>query len=111
VDLPEQEQAGSLPVIRSTDTLGGVIAHSGEAEGVSPHFLHKHTSKARELSVNYYGLSGLRGLRPFAGKKRRNLWYYRELVTAFRQHGSHTDLIDDHSTALRTSFTGTENPP
>jgi (p)ppGpp synthase/HD superfamily hydrolase len=31
----------------------------------------------------------------FAGKKEGTLWYYRALVTAFRQHGDHTDLIDE----------------
>jgi len=31
----------------------------------------------------------------FAGKKDGALWYYRALVTAFREHGNHTDLIDE----------------
>jgi (p)ppGpp synthase/HD superfamily hydrolase len=31
----------------------------------------------------------------FSGKKDGTLWYYRTLVTAFRQHGDHTDLIDE----------------
>jgi (p)ppGpp synthase/HD superfamily hydrolase len=31
----------------------------------------------------------------FAGKKDGTLWYYRALVTAFRQHGDHADLIDE----------------
>jgi (p)ppGpp synthase/HD superfamily hydrolase len=31
----------------------------------------------------------------FAGKKEGTLWYYRALVTAFRQHGDHADLIDE----------------
>src|SRR2546423_7448998 len=31
----------------------------------------------------------------FAGKKDGTLWYYRALVTAFREHGNHTDLIDE----------------
>src|SRR5438067_11960231 len=31
----------------------------------------------------------------FAGKKEGTLWYYRALVTAFREHGDHTDLIDE----------------
>ena len=31
----------------------------------------------------------------FSGKKEGTLWYYRALVTAFRQHGDHTDLIDE----------------
>lgn len=31
----------------------------------------------------------------FAGKKDGTLWYYRTLVTAFRDHGDHKDLIDE----------------
>lgn len=31
----------------------------------------------------------------FSGKKDGTLWYYRALVTAFRQHGDHTYLIDE----------------
>jgi (p)ppGpp synthase/HD superfamily hydrolase len=31
----------------------------------------------------------------FIGKKDGTLWYYRALVTAFREHGDHTDLIDE----------------
>jgi (p)ppGpp synthase/HD superfamily hydrolase len=31
----------------------------------------------------------------FSGKKSGTLWYYRALVTAFREHGDHTDLIDE----------------
>jgi (p)ppGpp synthase/HD superfamily hydrolase len=31
----------------------------------------------------------------FAGKKDGTLWYYRTLVTAFREHGNHIDLIDE----------------
>ena len=31
----------------------------------------------------------------FSGKKDGTLWYYRALVTAFRQHGDHEDLIDE----------------
>ena len=31
----------------------------------------------------------------FSGKKEGTLWYYRALVTAFRQHGDHTHLIDE----------------
>jgi (p)ppGpp synthase/HD superfamily hydrolase len=31
----------------------------------------------------------------FAGKKDGTLWYYRELVSAFREHSDHTDLIDE----------------
>ena len=31
----------------------------------------------------------------FAGKKDGALWYYRTLVTAFREHGKHTDLIGE----------------
>ena len=38
---------------------------------------------------------GLEVFERFAGKKDGTLWYYRTLVTAFRQHGDHTDLIDE----------------
>ena len=31
----------------------------------------------------------------FSGGKKDRLWYYRALVIAFRQHGDHSDLIDD----------------
>ena len=31
----------------------------------------------------------------FSGGKKDRLWYYRALVTAFRQHGKHSDLIDE----------------
>jgi len=31
----------------------------------------------------------------FSGKKDDTLWYYRSLVTAFREHGDHTDLTDE----------------
>ena len=31
----------------------------------------------------------------FAGKKDGTLWYYRTLVTAFREFGDHPDLIDE----------------
>lgn len=31
----------------------------------------------------------------FSGKKDGTLWYYRALVTAFRRHGDHSDLIDE----------------
>ena len=38
---------------------------------------------------------GLEVFERFAGKKDGTLWYYRELVTAFRQHGDHSDLVDE----------------
>jgi (p)ppGpp synthase/HD superfamily hydrolase len=38
---------------------------------------------------------GLEVFERFAGKKDGTLWYYRTLVTAFRQHGDHSDLIDE----------------
>jgi (p)ppGpp synthase/HD superfamily hydrolase len=38
---------------------------------------------------------GLEVFERFSGKKNGTLWYYRALVTAFRQHGDHTDLIDE----------------
>lgn len=31
----------------------------------------------------------------FAGNKEGTLWYYRALVTAFREHGDHSDLIGE----------------
>ena len=31
----------------------------------------------------------------FSGKRDGTLWYYRALVTAFRQHGNHADLVDE----------------
>jgi (p)ppGpp synthase/HD superfamily hydrolase len=38
---------------------------------------------------------GLEVFERFAGKKDGTLWYYRTLVSAFRAHGDHTDLIDE----------------
>jgi (p)ppGpp synthase/HD superfamily hydrolase len=38
---------------------------------------------------------GLEVFDRFAGKKDGTLWYYRTLVTAFRQHGDHAELIDE----------------
>jgi (p)ppGpp synthase/HD superfamily hydrolase len=38
---------------------------------------------------------GLEVFERFAGKKEGTLWYYRALVTAFREHGDHADLIDE----------------
>jgi (p)ppGpp synthase/HD superfamily hydrolase len=31
----------------------------------------------------------------FSGKQEGTLWYYRTLMTAFREHGDHSDLIDE----------------
>jgi (p)ppGpp synthase/HD superfamily hydrolase len=39
--------------------------------------------------------SGEEVFQRFSGKKDGTLWYYGALVTAFRQHGDHTDLIDE----------------
>jgi len=39
--------------------------------------------------------TGLEVFERFAGKQDGTLWYYRALVTAFRQHGEHPDLIDE----------------
>jgi (p)ppGpp synthase/HD superfamily hydrolase len=39
--------------------------------------------------------TGLDVFERFAGKKDGTLWYYRALVTAFRQHGDRADLIDE----------------
>ena len=38
---------------------------------------------------------GLEVFDRFNGKKDGTLWYYRTLVTAFRRHGDHADLIDE----------------
>src|SRR4029077_10483379 len=38
---------------------------------------------------------GLEVFERFAGKRNGTLWYYRTLVSAFRAHGDHTDLIDE----------------
>jgi len=38
---------------------------------------------------------GLEVFERFGGKKEGTVWYYRSLVTAFRQHGDHSDLIDE----------------
>jgi len=38
---------------------------------------------------------GLEVFGRFGGKKDGTLWYYRALVTAFREHGDHTDLVDE----------------
>ena len=38
---------------------------------------------------------GLEVFERFGGKKDGTVWYYRTLVTAFRQHGDHSDLIDE----------------
>ena len=38
---------------------------------------------------------GLEVFERFAGKKDGTVCYYRTLVTAFRQHGDHSDLIDE----------------
>lgn len=38
---------------------------------------------------------GLEVFGRFSGKKDGTLWYYRALVTAFREHGDHADLVDE----------------
>jgi (p)ppGpp synthase/HD superfamily hydrolase len=38
---------------------------------------------------------GLEVFGRFSGKKDGTLWYDRALVTAFREHGDHTDLVDE----------------
>jgi hypothetical protein len=52
--------------------------------------LHNTRALLAELRRN-----GLEVFERFAGKKDGTLWYYRTLVTAFRQHGDHADLIDE----------------
>ena len=39
--------------------------------------------------------TGVEVFERFSGKKDGTVWYYRTLVTAFRQHGDHSDLIDE----------------
>jgi len=38
---------------------------------------------------------GLQVFERFSGKKDGTLWYYRALVTAFREHRDHADLVDE----------------
>ena len=38
---------------------------------------------------------GLEVFERFGGKKDGTVWYYRSLVSAFRKHGDHSDLIDE----------------
>ncbi|HEY2046911.1 MAG TPA: HD domain-containing protein [Candidatus Udaeobacter sp.] len=38
---------------------------------------------------------GLEVFERFGGKKDGTVWYYRTLVTAFRQHDDHSDLVDE----------------
>src|SRR5438105_13307114 len=52
--------------------------------------LHNTRAILAELRRN-----GLEVFERFSGKKDGTLWYYRTLVTAFRQHGDHADLIDE----------------
>src|SRR5438093_10321620 len=52
--------------------------------------LHNTRAILAELRRN-----GLEVFERFAGKKDGTLWYYRALVTAFRQHGDHTDLVGE----------------
>jgi len=44
--------------------------------------------------------TGLEVFERLAGKQDGTLWYYRALVTAFRQHGEHPDLIDELDRAV-----------
>jgi (p)ppGpp synthase/HD superfamily hydrolase len=52
--------------------------------------LHNTRAILAELRRN-----GLEVFERFAGKKDGTIWYYRALVTAFRQHGDRADLIDE----------------
>lgn len=52
--------------------------------------LHNTRAILAELRRN-----GLEVFERFAGKKDGTLWYYRALVTAFREHGDHADLVDE----------------
>ncbi len=51
-----------------------------------------HNTRAMLAELRRHGLEVFER---FAGKKDGTLWYYRTLVTAFRQHGDHADLIDE----------------
>jgi (p)ppGpp synthase/HD superfamily hydrolase len=52
--------------------------------------LHNTRAILAELRRN-----GLEVFERFSGKKDGTIWYYRTLVTAFRQHGDYSDLIDE----------------
>jgi (p)ppGpp synthase/HD superfamily hydrolase len=52
--------------------------------------LHNTRAILAELRRN-----GLEVFERFAGKQDGTIWYYRALVTAFRQNGNHADLIDE----------------
>lgn len=52
--------------------------------------LHNTRAILAELRRN-----GLDVFERFSGKKEGALWYYRTLVTEFRRHGDHSDLVDE----------------
>src|SRR5437667_5765811 len=52
--------------------------------------LHNTRAILAELRRN-----GLEVFERFAGKKDGTIWYYRALVSTFRQHGDHADLIEE----------------
>jgi (p)ppGpp synthase/HD superfamily hydrolase len=51
-----------------------------------------HNTRAILAELRRHGLDVFER---FGGKKDGTVWYYRSLVTAFRQHGDHSDLIDE----------------
>ena len=51
-----------------------------------------HNTRAILAELRRHGLGVFER---FGGKKDGTVWYYRTLVTAFRQHGDHSDLIDE----------------
>ena len=51
-----------------------------------------HNTRALLAELRRHGLGVFER---FGGKKDGTLWYYRMLVTSFRQHGDHLDLIDE----------------
>src|SRR5436190_8894025 len=51
-----------------------------------------HNTRAILAELRRYGLQVFER---FSGKKDGTLWYYRALVTAFRQYVDHADLIDE----------------
>ena len=70
-------------------------------------FCTNSRAKLVSLSLDCCRLSGLSDFRLFAGKKTRHFGTIASCDCVW-QHRSYTDLTDDHSTVLRTSFTGME---
>ena len=71
------------------DIIGAAIAVH---RSLGPGFIESIYSNALSIELRRHGLEVFER---FAGKKDGTVWYYRTLVTAFRQHGDHSDLIDE----------------